>query len=87
MPVNTESNRRQDKQVVGKPVNPDQLQKPAQTGQEHQGEGHAGYNRISLSPPPTRWTTVFIRGLELLRWSLLLFYRYLQSMKYVFDWS
>lgn len=75
MPVNTEGGRRETNRAPGKLVYLDQLRKPAQKRQKHQDQGDAYRGRSSLSAPLTWWTALLVRGLELLRWSLLLFHR------------
>lgn len=64
--VDAGSSRQANKRALRKPAYFNQLQKPTQAGQEHKNQGLAGNDRTSLSLLPTRWTTLFIGGLELL---------------------
>lgn len=74
--LGAEVDRRANQRIIRNRIHFDQLQTPAQRGHKYKDQGDADHGGVSFSPSPTRWTAVFIRGLELLRWSLLLFYRY-----------
>lgn len=74
--VSVEVDWRANQRVIRNRIHFDQLQTPAQRRHKYQGQGDAEHHRVGFSPSPTRWTAVFIRGLELLRRRLLLFYRY-----------
>ena len=78
--VSTEVDRRANKRVIRDWIHFDQLQTPAQRRHKYQGQGDAEHHGVGFSPSPARWIAVFIRGLELFRRSLLLLYRYSDSL-------